>query len=237
MHGGPGWELPPSAPSPMSSRRWHSSPGSELSLPSDSRRSGASASIVGVSCPGFAVRIIAVGMGLDWERMMHGDHKPLVRTYYEQAVGTGDVSRIDQFIAPGYTEVYRGSRHEPGIGGARDHVLGVRRTYPDLQITVERPSKSCIEAMDTHILGEPWKPWTCTSSHHRSHGFLQGECACPWLQFSRENVRVHGFFMASVCVSMASVCVSMASRRLPCACPWLQASSSLLVHTPLDAPA
>jgi hypothetical protein len=34
-------------------------------------------------------------------------------------------------------EVYRNARHEIGLEGAREHVRGVRRTYPDLRIVVE----------------------------------------------------------------------------------------------------
>ncbi len=63
-------------------------------------------------------------------------NKALVRRYYEQVVGTGDVGRIADFVGPEYTEVHRNVRYPLGIEGAREHVLGVRRTYPDLVLTV-----------------------------------------------------------------------------------------------------
>ena len=65
-------------------------------------------------------------------------NKALVREYYERVVGTGDVADIASFIAADYTEVYRGDRYDLGVEGATEHVLGVRRAFPDLTIVVER---------------------------------------------------------------------------------------------------
>jgi len=62
--------------------------------------------------------------------------KDVVKRYYEEVVSTGNVERIADFIAPEYTEVYRNVRYPVGIEGACDHVLGVRRTYPDLCLSV-----------------------------------------------------------------------------------------------------
>jgi hypothetical protein len=59
-------------------------------------------------------------------------NKLLVRRYYEEVVSTGDVDRIGEFVSPGYTEVYRNVSHAIGLEGAREHLLGVRRTYPPL---------------------------------------------------------------------------------------------------------
>jgi predicted ester cyclase len=64
------------------------------------------------------------------------ENKRLVRRYLEEVVATGDVSGIAEFIAPDYVEVYEGKRFLLGLEGAREHVLGVRRTYPDLSIEV-----------------------------------------------------------------------------------------------------
>lgn len=70
---------------------------------------------------------------------MSGDqNKALVRRYYEQVVSTGDIGNLDRFIAPDYVEVHDNRRYPLGLEGAREHVLGVRRTYPDLHLTVER---------------------------------------------------------------------------------------------------
>jgi predicted ester cyclase len=84
------------------------------------------------------------------------DNKLLVRRYYEEVVNTGNVDGIEAFIAPDYTEIHEGSRQQIGIEGARAHVLGVRRTYPDLRIEIERQIAegewvvSCITARGTH---------------------------------------------------------------------------------------
>lgn len=55
----------------------------------------------------------------------------------EEIENTGDVANIQEFIAEDYTEVFEGVRHQIGIKGAIDHVLGVRRVYPDLKLTIE----------------------------------------------------------------------------------------------------
>ena len=65
-------------------------------------------------------------------------NRDLVRRWYEEVVNTGDVTRVAEFIAPEYVEVHQNVRHPVGPEGAREHVLGVRRTYPDLHLTVER---------------------------------------------------------------------------------------------------
>jgi len=88
------------------------------------------------------------------------ENKALVRRYYEHVVSTGEVDRIADFVSPDYTEVYANTRFPVGVEGARDHVLGVRSTYPDLEITVEQQIAegewvvSVITARGTHE--GPW---------------------------------------------------------------------------------
>ncbi len=83
-------------------------------------------------------------------------NKALARRYYEEVVNTGKVELTGQFISPEYTEVMDGTRYPVGIEGAKDHVTGVRQTYPDLHITIERQIAegewvvSCITARGTH---------------------------------------------------------------------------------------
>jgi predicted ester cyclase len=60
-----------------------------------------------------------------------------VRAWYEQVVSAGAVERLAEFISPVYVEVRGGERLPLGLVGAREHVLGVRRTHPDLRLTVE----------------------------------------------------------------------------------------------------
>lgn len=70
--------------------------------------------------------------------MCEEQNKLLVRRYIEEIVNTGDVTRLADFIAPDYVEVYRNAQYPIGIGGARNHILGVRQTYPDLRLSVDR---------------------------------------------------------------------------------------------------
>lgn len=88
---------------------------------------------------------------------MSGDeNKALVRQYYEQVVNTGKVDDLDRFIAADYAEVHDNRRYPLGLEGAREHVLGVRRVYPDLHLTVERQMAegewvvTCITMRGTH---------------------------------------------------------------------------------------
>ena len=66
------------------------------------------------------------------------ENKELVRNYISQVLNTGNVEIIETFIDPDYTEVFEGKRYPIGIAGAKEHVAGVRKTYPDLHLTVER---------------------------------------------------------------------------------------------------
>lgn len=69
--------------------------------------------------------------------MTSKEKKRLVRRYYEEVVNTGDIDRLAEFISPDYVEVHENVRHPTGLDGAREHVLAVRNTYPDLHLTVE----------------------------------------------------------------------------------------------------
>jgi len=70
--------------------------------------------------------------------MSTADNKLLVRAYIEEVVNTGDVERLERFIAPDYRETLDTTGQSRGIEAARQHVLGVRSVYPDLQLTVEQ---------------------------------------------------------------------------------------------------
>jgi predicted ester cyclase len=65
-------------------------------------------------------------------------NKQLVRRFYEKVISTGDVEALPDFIHGDYVEVHNGVRYEFGYDGAKEHILGVRQTYPDLSLTVER---------------------------------------------------------------------------------------------------
>ena len=84
------------------------------------------------------------------------ENKLLVRRYIEEVINTGKVDNIEEFISPDYVEIHDGKRYPIGIKGAKEHILGVRRTYPDLKLTVERQIAegewvaTCITARGTH---------------------------------------------------------------------------------------
>lgn len=69
--------------------------------------------------------------------MEKNDNKTIIRSYIEQIENTGDVSKIREFISENYTEIHEGERYPIGIQGAIDHILGVRRVFPDLILTIE----------------------------------------------------------------------------------------------------
>jgi predicted ester cyclase len=84
------------------------------------------------------------------------ENKLLVRKYIEEVINTGDVRAIESFISPDYAEIFEGKRYALGINGAKEHILGVRKTYPDLTLTIERQIAeddyvaTCITARGTH---------------------------------------------------------------------------------------
>ena len=83
-------------------------------------------------------------------------NKLLVRRFIEEVINTGNINNIAEFISPDYAEVHESTRHAIGIEGAKAHILGVRSTYPDLKLTVDRQIAegewvaTCITARGTH---------------------------------------------------------------------------------------
>jgi predicted ester cyclase len=84
------------------------------------------------------------------------DNKNLIRKYIEEVINTGNVDEIEKFISSDYTEIHEGKRYVVGIQGAREHVIGVRQTYPDLTLTIDQQIAegdwvaTCITARGTH---------------------------------------------------------------------------------------
>ena len=69
---------------------------------------------------------------------MREENKAVVRCFYEEFVSTGTTDGLEELIAPDYAEVVDGVRHPAGIAGAKEHITGVRRTYHDLHMVIER---------------------------------------------------------------------------------------------------
>jgi predicted ester cyclase len=84
------------------------------------------------------------------------EKKLLILRYIEEIINTGNIDEIEKFISPDYTEVHEGKKYAIGIKGAKEHILGVRQTYPDLKLTVEQQIgeaewvATCITARGTH---------------------------------------------------------------------------------------
>ena len=70
--------------------------------------------------------------------MSAAENKVIVRRYIEEVVNTGDVARLDEFIAAGFRQQVDPPGHIAGIAGCRDHILAVRMTYPDLLLQIEK---------------------------------------------------------------------------------------------------
>jgi predicted ester cyclase len=65
-------------------------------------------------------------------------NKLLIRQYVEKIVNTGNIDDIDEYISPEYYEGNKPAGKVVGIEGAKQHIFGVRQTYPDLHLTVEQ---------------------------------------------------------------------------------------------------
>ena len=65
-------------------------------------------------------------------------NKLLIRRYYAEVVNTGDVDRVPDFVSSDYVENYNGTRNECGLEGAKAHIQGVRSTFTDLHLAIER---------------------------------------------------------------------------------------------------
>ena len=84
------------------------------------------------------------------------EKKKIVCRYIEEAVNTGNVDILDEFISSNYTETLDPSGKTLGVEGAKQHLLGVRQTFPDLHLTIEQQISegdwvvTCITARGTH---------------------------------------------------------------------------------------
>jgi predicted ester cyclase len=90
-------------------------------------------------------------------KMTMDENKKIIRRYIEEVVNTGDIERLDEFVSPDYTETLDPDKKILGIEGARQHISGVRKTFPDLHLTVEKQISeddwvvTCITARANHL--------------------------------------------------------------------------------------
>jgi predicted ester cyclase len=90
------------------------------------------------------------------------ENKLLIRRFIDEIINTGNINEIEKFISPDYTEVREGKKYKMGIEGAKEHILGVRQSYPDLKLTVD------------HQIGEGEWVATCITASGTHKGFWMG---------------------------------------------------------------
>lgn len=69
---------------------------------------------------------------------MEKNNKLVVKNFIEKVTNTGNVENISDYISPDYTEVFNGKRYPVGIEGAKEHIIGVRKTYSELKLEIEK---------------------------------------------------------------------------------------------------
>jgi steroid delta-isomerase-like uncharacterized protein len=64
-------------------------------------------------------------------------NRALVRRFIEDFWAGGDLSRVAEFLAPGYIEHNLLPGQEPGLEGYKHRFLSLRAAFPDVRITIE----------------------------------------------------------------------------------------------------
>lgn len=65
-------------------------------------------------------------------------NKLIVKEYTERVINTGKTDSISKYISEDYTEIFDSKKYLLGINGAKEHIVGVRKTYPDLELVIDR---------------------------------------------------------------------------------------------------
>jgi predicted ester cyclase len=64
-------------------------------------------------------------------------NKRVVRKFIEEFLNTGKTEGLSTIIARHYEEVHNSKRLALGVEGAKNHIMGVRITYPDIHLSIE----------------------------------------------------------------------------------------------------
>src|SRR5829696_7156232 len=64
-------------------------------------------------------------------------NKALVREFFEEAWGQGNLAAVDEFMAADYVEHPRPSTLPPGTEGLKQLIASYRTAFPDLQTTLD----------------------------------------------------------------------------------------------------
>lgn len=88
--------------------------------------------------------------------MSESENKRVVRRFIEEIINTGNVERLADVVSDRIFESNDPTGTARGLESMRQHVLGVRQTYPDLHLTIEKQIAegdwvvTCITARGTH---------------------------------------------------------------------------------------
>jgi predicted ester cyclase len=64
-------------------------------------------------------------------------NKALVRKFFKEAWGEGDVAAVDEFMAADYVEHPRPSTLPPGTEGLKQLIAAYRTAFPDLKMSLD----------------------------------------------------------------------------------------------------
>ena len=84
-------------------------------------------------------------------------NKSIIRRFLEYHLNKGITEGLEAIVSPDYEEIHEGVRYKLGLKGAKEHILSVRKVYPDLQLTIDRQIAegewvaTCITASGTHL--------------------------------------------------------------------------------------
>lgn len=68
---------------------------------------------------------------------MKNENKEIVKQYIENILNTGNAEDLSKFISPHYTEVFNNKRYRLGIKGIQKKIMGIRKIYPDLKLSID----------------------------------------------------------------------------------------------------
>jgi predicted ester cyclase len=135
------------------------------------------------------------------------ENKELIRRFIVEVVNTGHVDLVADFVSPDCVETDGKVRVVSGIDGMADHIRGVRATYPDLQLTVER-----------QIAEDDWVATQITARGTHQGEWLGIRPTGRQLVFTGVNVdRIRGAGLLSMVAP--PICSSRSSRPERCARP------------------
>jgi predicted ester cyclase len=64
-------------------------------------------------------------------------NKRLIRRFITEVINTGNLNALSLFVAEQIIDHNADPTHPPGIEGYKQHLQGVRTTFPDFQLTIE----------------------------------------------------------------------------------------------------